>query len=335
MIINTSAYSRAGLIGNPSDGYHGKTISLIVKNFNANIILYESPEIHIISNQRDQSNFKSIEALIDDVKSSGYYGGVRLIKATIKKFGEYCIENNIDIEKKNFTVQYKTNIPRQVGLAGSSAIITATLRALMQYYSVEIPKPIQPNLVLSVESDELWITAGLQDRVIQVYEGLVYMDFDKETMTKQGFGLYEPLDPKLLPPIFIVYGTKLSEVSGIPHSNIKDRFNRGNKEIIEAMKYFADLTFEAKQALLNKDYKKLKELMNANFDRRKEIFPISNQNLEIIKRARDLGASAKFTGSGGCIIGIYEDENMYEKLEKSFTKSDSVIFKPKILGDDE
>ena len=101
------------------------------------------------------------------------------------------------------------------------------------------------------------------------------------------------------------------------------------------MKYFADLTFEAKQALLNKDYKKLKELMNANFDRRKEIFPISNENLEIIKRARDLGASAKFTGSGGCIIGIYEDENMYEKLEKSFTKNDSVIFKPKIFGDDE
>ena len=33
--------------------------------------------------------------------------------------------------------------------------------------------------VLLVEQEELGITVGLQDRVIQVYEGLVYMDFDR------------------------------------------------------------------------------------------------------------------------------------------------------------
>ena len=30
MIIQTRAYARAGLIGNPSDGYFGKTISFIL-----------------------------------------------------------------------------------------------------------------------------------------------------------------------------------------------------------------------------------------------------------------------------------------------------------------
>lgn len=34
-------------------------------------------------------------------------------------------------------------------------------------------------LAQSAESDELCIPAGLQDSVIQVYEGLVYMDFDR------------------------------------------------------------------------------------------------------------------------------------------------------------
>jgi len=33
LIIRKRAYARAGLIGNPSDGYHGKTISIIVRNF--------------------------------------------------------------------------------------------------------------------------------------------------------------------------------------------------------------------------------------------------------------------------------------------------------------
>ena len=40
-IIRKRGYARAGLIGNPSDGYHGKTISLVVRNFFATVILYE------------------------------------------------------------------------------------------------------------------------------------------------------------------------------------------------------------------------------------------------------------------------------------------------------
>ena len=45
MIIEQRAYARAGLLGNPSDGYYGKTISITVKNFGAHITLYESPEL--------------------------------------------------------------------------------------------------------------------------------------------------------------------------------------------------------------------------------------------------------------------------------------------------
>ena len=36
--------------------------------------------------------------------------------------------------------------------------------------------------------EELGITAGLQDRVIQVYGGLVYMDFDKGSTQWFGYG---------------------------------------------------------------------------------------------------------------------------------------------------
>ena len=54
----------------------------------------------------------------------------------------------------------------------------------------------QPNLVLSVERDELGINAGLQDRVIQAYEGLMFMDFDKELMSSRGYGEYTRLDLK-------------------------------------------------------------------------------------------------------------------------------------------
>ena len=40
-IVRTHACARAGLLGNPSDGYFGKTIALPVRNFRASVVLYE------------------------------------------------------------------------------------------------------------------------------------------------------------------------------------------------------------------------------------------------------------------------------------------------------
>ena len=167
MIIEDRAYARAGLLGNPSDGYHGKCISISVRNFGANVILYESPELHIESQTQDSNTYRNIYDLIESVHTLGYYGGTRLLKAAIKKFCEYCEEEKVRLENKNFTIRYHSSIPRQIGLAGSSAIITATMRALMKFYGVEIPIEILPSITLSVEKDELSINAGLQDRVIQ------------------------------------------------------------------------------------------------------------------------------------------------------------------------
>ena len=50
-MIHPRAFARAGLIGNPSDGYFGKTISVILRNFSARVVCYESPRIQIGSRQ--------------------------------------------------------------------------------------------------------------------------------------------------------------------------------------------------------------------------------------------------------------------------------------------
>jgi glucuronokinase len=205
-IIRKRAYARAGLLGNPSDGYNGKTISIIVRNFRAEAVLYEWDSVDIIQSRDDRARFRSIYDLAQDVQLHGYYGGIRLIKATIKRFVDYCRERRLTLHDRNFSVRYETTIPRQVGLAGSSSIIVATLRCLMEFYGIEIPLEQQPSFVLSVETEELGISAGLQDRVIQCYEGMVYMDFDRR-VEHMADGItyyeYERLDPSLLPPLYI------------------------------------------------------------------------------------------------------------------------------------
>ena len=96
-------FARAGLIGNPSDGYHGKTISLIVPQFRATAVLYEWDDVELVLSQEDHSRFRSIHELARDVRLHGYYGGIRLIKATIKKFVEYADREGLPLHDRNFS----------------------------------------------------------------------------------------------------------------------------------------------------------------------------------------------------------------------------------------
>jgi len=327
-IFKTKAYARAGLVGNPSDGYHGKTISLIVKNFCADVVIYEWPEMEIIPTRQDHCRFDGLKDFLRDQRLNGYYGGLRLIKASIKLFAEHCEKNEIELPRENFSLRYSSNIPRQVGLAGSSAIVTATMRALCRFYDVTIPKEVLPSLILSVEKDELGIGAGLQDRVAQVYEGLTYMDFDKDFMDERGHGRYEPLDPQLLPPVYIAYQTELAESSEIFHNDIRKRYDSGERKVIDAVNTIADLARQARECLLERDYETLARLMNKNFDIRRGIYNLNPKHIRMVELARELGASAKFAGSGGSVIGTYEDEKMFARLKRAFEAENCAVIKP-------
>ena len=331
MIIETRAYARAGLLGNPSDGFYGKTISISVRNFGASISLYESPELHIEPEPQDGSTFRSIYHLRDSVSMLGYNGGIPLIKAGIKKFGDFCEENNIRLPNRNFTVRYRSSIPRQVGMSGSSAIVVALFRALMQFYKVEIPLQLLPQLVMVTETEELGITAGLQDRVIQCYEGCVYMDFDKSLIEKQGYGMYERIDPELLPKLYVAYNTNLSKVSGKVHSDVRTRFDRGEKDVIDVLGQIAQKAKDAHQALIEGRPDDLHELMNQNFDLRCKIYNVPESNKRLINAARSCGASAKFAGSGGTIIGTYRDDDMLNQLFVQLKKHNARVIKPFVV----
>jgi glucuronokinase len=333
IIIRKRAYARAGLLGNPSDGYNGKTISIIVRNFWAEVVLYEWDSVDIVLAEDDRARFSSIYDLAKDVKLHGYYGGIRLVKATIKRFVDYCQTRGIKLDERKFSVRYQTNIPRQVGLAGSSAIIVATIRCLMEFYGVEIPQEVQPALVLSVEKEELGIAGGLQDRVIQVYEGMVYMDFEpacEQIIDGYKCYAYEPLDPGLLPPLYVAYNHSLSEPTEVFHNDIRGRYDRGEEQVIRAMRHFAELAAQGREALADRDTARLARLMDNNFDTRRTIFNLAPWQVQMVEVARRCGASAKFAGSGGAIIGIYRDEAMFENLRANLAEIGSLTIKPQV-----
>lgn len=330
--IESVAYSRAGLAGNPSDGYFGKIVSFIVRDFSAKVTLTESGKMEILPSDEDRPVFDSLRDMVQTIRLHGFYGGERLMKAAIRRFVEHCDAAGLKLHDRNFTLRYSSTIPRRVGLAGSSALITATLRGLMQFYQVDIPKPVLATLILGVENEDLGISAGLMDRVIQVYEGCVFMDLDRQHVEDHGYGRYEELDTTLLPNLYIAYRTDLAEGSEVFHNTIRERWLTGDPEIRTAMQDFAAYAQEVRDLLIAGRGNEIGPLIDKNFDRRRSLYTLSSGDLEMVDRARSVGASAKFAGSGGAITGTYDNDATYAALTKVFQGTGTTVFKPTITS---
>ena len=313
--LTTTSYARIGLIGNPSDGFHGKTISFLIKNFEASVSVFSSSSLVIEPHpDHDKTEYSSLEQLCNETNKKGYYGGIRLLKATCKVFFELCMKAAIDKSRilgKNFTMSYDTNIPRMVGLSGSSALIVAAFKSLLKFYDItikdlRIPKNQLPQIILDIEKKELGINAGLQDRVIQVYGGLVHMDFSKEVFDVEGAGLYTKLDVSLLPNFYLVYCMNTGSDSGQIHSTVKERWSGRDPELVEGMKYLGTLADKTKQCLEEgRDLTTLCDLMDQNFATRRKLYSdqvVGEVNIRCVELANSLGLAAKFTGSGGALI---------------------------------
>jgi len=200
----------------------------------------------------------------------------------------------------------------------------------MKFYKVDIPVEVQPSLILDAELKELGINAGFMDRVIQVYEGCVYMNLDSKIIEEKGHGIYERLDTELLPNLYIACKLELGKVSGQVLDDIRVGFEKGDECVVNTLNRLAEIAETGKDVLHHRGCDQLHDLMNENFDLRNKIMKISDANLQLIQTARECGASAKFAGSGGSIIGMYKDEEMFTRLVEKLGKLRAEVIKPVI-----
>ena len=68
--------------------------------------------------------------------------------------------------------------------------------------------------------------------------------------------------------------------------------------------------------------------MNQNFDLRRQIMNIRDADLALVETARKCGASAKFAGSGGSIIGLFYDDEMLNHLKVELKKVKARVINP-------
>jgi glucuronokinase len=322
VIIRTKVHARAGLLGNPSDMYGGKVISFLLRDFSASVHLWESPQLTFrLHPQHDRTEFGDLDDLVNSVTRHGYYGMQRVLLATCRRFVAYCQERGLRLRRANFTIEYESDIPRQSGLGGSSAMIIAMLRALLRFYRLPVralPPAELAELALSVETKELGIAAGLQDRVVQAYGGLTYMDFSS------GHGVYARLDSALLPRFGLAWVSDRqmgSQESGQVHTPVRFRWEQGDPVVRRAIRGIARCADEGREALEQGDAKKLARLIDRNFELRRAMFGdtgAERHNLRLVELARAAGFSAKLPGSGGAALILLAEGGEEARLAESY-----------------
>jgi glucuronokinase len=274
------ASARAALAGNPSDGYGGAVLALALPEHGAKARARPAPRLEVIPENR-------------------------LVRATAERFARELAPG-----VGAAAVEWSTSIPRCVGLGGSSALVIATFRALCELHSVSLERSELAELALAVETEDLGIAAGLQDRVAQAYGGLTFMDFAPEA----GPEPYEQLDRGLLPPTMVGWRGDAGGRSTVVHSELRERFERRERRVSECLRQLAQSARGARAALLAGDTAQLIRCVDQTFDARERMIALDPRHVEMVLCARSCGAGANYAGSGGAIVAVCSDEEQREAV---------------------
>ena len=323
--VRGTACARAGLLGNPSDQYGGRAIALTLRDFEAGVTIEPAGRFEIIPGAADATSAPDLRAMLERLGRDGCHGGVRLLQATLLRFQELCsglASLPPGDPKLRFRMRYTSSVPRQAGMAGSSAIVIAGLRALSKWFD----EPLDPDRLaaaaLAAEVEDLGIQAGPMDRAIQAHGGLLFMDFAEPRKP------WLRLDPDCLPPLYVAWDPRPGRDSGHTHASVRTRWLRGDRDVREAREVFPALAEEGRECLARGDFERLCALVDRNFDTRSSIYALPATDLDLVRIGREHGAAVKLCGSGGSVIGVLRDEAQRAKLERAYRDAGYRALKP-------
>jgi glucuronokinase len=270
--------------------------------------------------------FAGWEDLRDRPVDRSYRGATALLFAAARIFAEQIGPAGPDASPGDggLRLAVTSDIPRQVGLAGSSAIIIAALRALAGGTGIVLPPMRLATMALIAERDLLGIAAGPQDRVIQAHGGFLDMDFAREPWTAR------PMDPRCLPPLFVAWELEPGESSGATHGDLRARWMAGDPDMVAAIAELRSLVEEGGRALETGDRHALRRVVDRNYDVRASLCRLSPEAARLVTIGRARGAGVKFCGSGGAVVGVVEDEGELSAMEEDYRAAGCGFLRPRL-----
>ncbi len=278
-----TAPGRCGIVGNPSDIYGGFVVSCAIPL---------RATCRLTPSERDE--------LPDDLT---------LWKPAVAK-----------IPVSGVRVEWATAIPRSRGLSGSTAILAATLAALQE--ATDAPQDWSEagriefaELVRDAECNLGGVVGGYQDAYVICNGGLLAMDFAGKHPAVHG-GPRATFERLEAPLPFLLVSTDVERLSGSVHGPIRDRWLRGERQVVDAMARVADLGREGAEHLKRGAWQNLADAMKENHSIVASLGGSGVAIDRLIAHCLDGGAqAAKLAGAGlgGTVIALTEDPDSLER----------------------
>ena len=262
------APGRCGILGNPSDSYGGATLSCSLPVRNRCEIIRKTSE----AVEFDQTLLNAV-------------------KRRVNVPGE-------------LTVKWSAEVPRSSGLAGSTALLAATLACFSPPDSFEA----FAEEVRDIEAHEAGVACGWQDSTMVVHGGLNVIRYvgKRPDIPYGPFPIWESFTAPLP---FLLVTTGVPRLSGSVHGPLQQRWLAGESLVIDSMAELANLPDPGRECLAVGTHGQLAALMTRNHEITRELGGSGDVIEALIKQCLNHGAlAAKLAGAGmgGTVIALTE-----------------------------
>ncbi len=201
--------------------------------------------------------------------------------------------------RNGFCMEVDSDIPIGAGLSTSAALSIGFIKAINQAYNLNLSNAEIAELAYKAENHDLGIQCGRLDQYTEAHGGVVFIYTDDKNPH------VEPLDIQELP---IVVGDSMEERKASTILNrIKEQIRKKDPTTLSAFKVIEECVYQARVALLKKDFKKLGELMNKQQKQESILNADTQKILKLCSAAKDagaLGSKQMGAGGGGCMVAI-------------------------------
>jgi len=200
--------------------------------------------------------------------------------------------------KKGFYIDVQSEIPIGAGLSSSAAISVGFIKALDYIFKLKLSNFDIAELAYLGENHDLGIQCGRLDQYTITYGGVVFIHTGEVPRV-------ERLNIKELP---VVVGDSMEErKSSIILNRVMRQIQEKDRITLNAFKVIEKCVYQAKEALVKKDFKKLGELMDKQQEQERVFQADTHKIIKLCEAAKDagaLGAKQMGAGGGGCIVAI-------------------------------
>lgn len=295
------ATARAGVAGNPSDALGGAAFAVPVEQLSARVELVDAGSMSVERADR-AAPFPSVSALVEHTERYGHDGGDRLVTAAIVTLHHHLRDAGVEVDDRPFRARWSTDIPRSVGLAGSSALVIATLRALLSRWEVDLEAPQVAALALAAESDELGIAAGWMDRAVQAHGRPTLVD--TRSLDADGVPSMRLVEPATAVELVVAWDASGAAPSGRLHGDLRAALAAGDPVVTGAVDDLVAAAVDAADALADGDLARLSDAVGRSCGLRAQLGALDAATAAMAAAVRAVGGAATSAGSGGAVLAV-------------------------------